>query len=202
MTWKTSRFPYIGSLCVLFPVLTQFVMAAICFQTLSFISDFKYAFIAVFIMTCSPPSPPYLGHIVWVILCGSHCVGHIVWVTLCGPYCVGHIVWVTLCGSHCVGHIVWVVQMWHYWIIILVIFGKYDIWVSVRSKVGQLWQVLYGSWLLGHSQKLTTTTTSFSYLTLSCPKLEFSKSWVIPILSFPNCEMPQLKEISNRVFSN
>ena len=68
---QTSRFPYIGSWCVLSTVLTQFVMAAVCFQKLSS----NFAFIPMFIT---------LGRlIVWVILCGSHCVGHIVWVTFC-----------------------------------------------------------------------------------------------------------------------
>ena len=71
---KTSRSPYIGSWCVLFPVMIQFVMAALCFQTLSFNYGFKYAFVAW--------SPPYLDRLpVWVTLCGFivwvHCVGHI-----------------------------------------------------------------------------------------------------------------------------
>ena len=42
---------------------------------------------------------PFVGHIEWVTLCGSHCVGHIEWVTLSGSYCVGHIVLCQVCQT-------------------------------------------------------------------------------------------------------
>ena len=59
-----------------------------------------------------------------------------------------------LSGSHCVGHIVWVtICVSHYVHLKFVIFSDYDIFLTCKSKVYQLWQVLYGSWPLGHSQK-------------------------------------------------
>ena len=59
---KTIRFPFIGSWCVWFPVVTQYVMAAVCFHILSTNFAFKYAFIIIsmFIMT---GSPPHLGRL-------------------------------------------------------------------------------------------------------------------------------------------
>ena len=50
-------------------------------------------------------SPTYLGHIVWVKLCGLHCVGQIVCITLC----LSHFVkpqrfrWIN-CDKYCMSH--------------------------------------------------------------------------------------------------
>ena len=69
---KTSRFPTVVSLNVI---------AAVCLQTLYFNCVFTYAFIAVFIMTGSPPIlvTPYLGRLpIWVPLYELKCVGPIV----------------------------------------------------------------------------------------------------------------------------
>ena len=57
ITRKTSRFPYIGSWCVLFPVLTQHVMAAVCFQTVFSNYVIKLAFIVLFIITFTSELP-------------------------------------------------------------------------------------------------------------------------------------------------
>ena len=77
-TWvlriQTSRFPYIGSSCVLLAVVTQSLMAAVCFQTLLTNCATMYAFIVLFSL------PSHLGRLpIWVAFSsGSHCVGHIV----------------------------------------------------------------------------------------------------------------------------
>ena len=102
---ETSRFPYIVSWCVLCTVVTQYVMAAVCFHSLSSCYVIKFAFIALFIITVSPF---HLGRLpIWVTfrLCGSNCVCHIMCVTLCVSHCVFHILYhtcVTLCGARCV----------------------------------------------------------------------------------------------------
>ena len=85
-----SRFPYIGSSCDLLSVLTQFVMAAVWFHTLSTNFAFNYAFKLCFWVVFSSGSTSHLsqlpiwvtwgrGHLlIWVIFpSGSHCVGHI-----------------------------------------------------------------------------------------------------------------------------
>ena len=79
-TKKTSRFPYIGSWCILLTVLAQNVMVAICFQSLFSNYVFKFAFI---VLLFKFGSPSHLGHLLtWVAF--LVCVGHIVWVILCG----------------------------------------------------------------------------------------------------------------------
>ena len=84
---QTSRFPHIGSWFVLFTVLTQHVMAAICFRILISNYAFKLAFIVLLIRTVSPSHLCRLPiYVVFLV-----CVGHIVWVTLCGSVYVYHI---------------------------------------------------------------------------------------------------------------
>ena len=82
-----------------------------------------------------------------------------VWVTLWWSHCVGHNVRVTLYVSHlCVLYFecsLFVCQLFQFMLFVL-IFAKYVVfWCFHNSQMGQLWQVLYGSWLC-HSQKSST----------------------------------------------
>ena len=79
---KKSRSPSKkGSWCVLFSVLTQLVMAAVCFQALSSKCAFMSLCRLPIWVTFPSGSPSHLC--VWATLCGSHCVNNILWVTLC-----------------------------------------------------------------------------------------------------------------------
>ena len=123
---ETSRSPYMGSSCVLFAVLTQYVCMLLYFVYILCIQVCACLYSCVYSdwVASLYESPFYLSQSVWVTICGSQCVGHNVWVTMCGSQCVGHNVWVIMCWSQCVGHFV-LVQMCHDFII-FVIFGKYD----------------------------------------------------------------------------
>ena len=75
-------------------MVSQNVMAAVCFQALSSNNAFRHAFIDTFIMTASPP---YLGRLpIWVTVCVSHCECHILCVTLCASHFVCHIMCITV----------------------------------------------------------------------------------------------------------
>ena len=102
--YKTSRFPYIGSWCVLYAVVSQNVNAAVCFQSLSTNHAFKHAFIAMIIMT---GSPSHLGRLPISVIS------------------VSHIVQVKLCWSHCV-------SMCHYLDVKYVIFVNYDNFLNLK----------------------------------------------------------------------
>ena len=95
MLVQTSRFPYIGSWCVLNAVVTQYVIAAACFQSMSvhFLGFQHFMF-------------SKLGRLpIWVTFCVSHFVCHILCLTFCVSHFVSHILCVTFCVSHFVCHI-------------------------------------------------------------------------------------------------
>ena len=95
-------------------------------------------------------STSHMGHLP-ICLCGSYFVGHIVWITLCRSNCVGQIVWVILWESQCVDHNLFLKCVTFLWnVCYSVSFVCW--WTRPIIEVGQLGQVLYGSWLC-HSQK-------------------------------------------------
>ena len=108
-------------------------MAAVCFQSM-----------VVHVFEFQPFWFSKLGRLPICVICvtSPSDVCHI----LCHIFCVTIFVSQFLCLSHCVCHsfcicrIVFVTFMFH----IFVIFAKYNNFV--KGKVGQLWQVLYGSW--------------------------------------------------------
>ena len=107
---KTSRFPYIGSWCVLSTVVTQYVMAAVCFQTmfvpflgfqLSTFSQLGHLPICVIcVASISVSSVSNMCVICIASLSFSYYVCHIMCVTLC----VSHYVCLIMCVSLCVSH--------------------------------------------------------------------------------------------------
>ena len=104
---KTSRFPYIGSWCVLITVVTQYVMAAVCFQSMFF--DFLGFQLFMFSQLCHLPIcvafssvSHYVCSILCVTICVSHSVCHILGVIFCVSHSVCHILCVTFCVSQSV----------------------------------------------------------------------------------------------------
>ena len=92
-----------GSLCALFTVVSQNVMAAVCFHALFSNTAFKYASVALGRL---PRLPSCVGQIVWVTFCGSLYVCHIMRVIMCVScvmciICAKYDIWVTLNGHLC-----------------------------------------------------------------------------------------------------
>ena len=103
--YKTSRFPYIGSWCVLRTVVTQYVMAAVCFQSMfSIFLAFNFLWFPCW-ATSPSVSPPYLCHL-YPYLCVTFSVSHFVCHILCVTFCVSHFVCHILCVIFCVSHFV------------------------------------------------------------------------------------------------
>ena len=111
-TTKTSRFPYIGSWCVLRTVVTQYVMASVCFQTIFWAFNFLWFPSWVTSLSVSPSHLCYnmcvtlrfVCHTICVTLYVSHYVCCIICVTSCVSHFVCHILCVTLSVSHFLCH--------------------------------------------------------------------------------------------------
>ena len=94
-----------------------------------------------FLMIIYGGGPPYVGHRMWVTVCGSPYVSHRMWVTVCGSPYVGHRMWVTVCGSPYVGHRMWVT-------------------VCGSPYVGhRMWVTVCGSPYVGHRMWVTVDNT-------------------------------------------